>query len=314
MNALVVEQPGSLVLKSVPVPTVAAGEVLVKTHAVALNPTDWKHRDSAAPVGSILGCDFAGVVSKVGEGVTILKEGDRVAGLAHGGNNAEDGAFAGAVPLRDFDQEAAFDNLHLADYVKAEAPTVWKIPEGTSFEEAAAMGGVGPATAFYALYVELGLPKPDSPLKTPEPLLVWGGASSVGLYVIQLAKLSGYTVVATCSPKNFDLLKSYGAESVFAYSDSETPAKIAEAYPTLAIAVDTISEKSTSALASQSMGAKAGAKRVVRLLPPQAGDNAGFADVTVSWVLSYNLLGKAYFKFGHQFDAQPALRSAYEEW
>jgi NADPH:quinone reductase-like Zn-dependent oxidoreductase len=44
--------------------------------------------------------------------------------------------------------------------------------------------------------------------------LVYGGSTAVGMFAVQLAKLAGYKVVATASPKNFDLVKSYGADEV----------------------------------------------------------------------------------------------------
>merc|ERR1712093_909980 len=85
MKAVVVTARGKTELKDVPVPSPSAGEILVQTRAIAVNPTDYKHRDFLAPEGSWLGCDYMGVVSKLGEGVTNVKEGDRVAGFVHGG-------------------------------------------------------------------------------------------------------------------------------------------------------------------------------------------------------------------------------------
>ncbi|KAL8278324.1 hypothetical protein RQP46_009216 [Phenoliferia psychrophenolica] len=294
MNAVVVEQPGQVAVKQVPIPSLEAGEILVKTHAVALNPTDWKHRDFAAPAGSILGCDFSGVVSKVGASLTEVKVGDRVAGFAHGGNDSTQGAFA--------------------EYVKTEASVVWAVPEATSNEEAAAMGGVGTATAYLVLYGELNLAKPTAPVQKAEPFLVWGGATSVGLYAIQLAKMSGYTVIATCSPKNFDLVKSYGADAAYAYADADTPAKISAAYPTLALALDGISENGTTPLVARSLGASATGRRIVKLLMPAEGDNAGLEDIKISMVLAYCLLGKSFKKFGMDFAAQPTLLDGFVEW
>lgn len=60
-------------------------------------------------------------------------------------------------------------------------------------------------TAFQSLYLSQKLARPDNPIKNDEHLLIWGGSTSVGMYAIQLAKLSGYTVIATSSPANFDL-------------------------------------------------------------------------------------------------------------
>lgn len=58
--------------------------VLVKTKAVALNPTDWKHIDFIPTKGATVGCDYSGVVEEVGSLVQGLQLGDRVAGFTHG--------------------------------------------------------------------------------------------------------------------------------------------------------------------------------------------------------------------------------------
>ena len=62
----------------------------------------------------------------------------------------------------------------------------------------------------------LGLPKPAD--KVPPAgtwFFIYGGSSSVGQYVIQLAKLSGYKVATVASPHNFKLVKDFGADVVF---------------------------------------------------------------------------------------------------
>ena len=61
-------------------PTAAPGRVVIKNHAVAVNPVDWKVQDKGRFVKQypvVLGCDFAGEIIEVGEGVTHLKKGDR---------------------------------------------------------------------------------------------------------------------------------------------------------------------------------------------------------------------------------------------
>lgn len=80
---------GKAVLTSVPIPKLRDDYVLVKTVAVAINPTDWQTLDEIFSPGttrSLLGCDFAGVILEVGKDVTKdFKTGDRVAGAVHGG-------------------------------------------------------------------------------------------------------------------------------------------------------------------------------------------------------------------------------------
>lgn len=98
-----------------------------------------------------------------------------------------------------------------------------KIPESLAFEEAVVLPlGVSTAAAglFQKDYLALGLPSVES-VATGKTVLVWGGASSVGVNAIQLAVAAGYEVVTTASPRNFDLMRSLGASAVFDYR-SET--------------------------------------------------------------------------------------------
>jgi len=74
-----------------------------------------------------------------------------------------------------------------------------------------------------ALYKVLGLPFPAEPrsaLQPPSYLLVYGGSTASGTIAIQFAKRSGQTVITTCSPRNFDLVKSRGADVVLDYVSS----------------------------------------------------------------------------------------------
>src|ERR1700685_111332 len=78
---------------------------------------------------------------------------------------------------------------------------------------------------------------------------------SVGMAVIQLAKLSGLTVIATASPRNDEYLKSLGADYVFPYGDPNTPAEIKKlTNGKLYLGYDTISEKGTTQLVIDAFG------------------------------------------------------------
>jgi NADPH:quinone reductase-like Zn-dependent oxidoreductase len=86
-RAIVHKSKGVVEVKSdVPLPRLRDDYILVKTKAVALNPTDWKAVEGRPDPGAISGCDYAGVVEEVGKNVTTpFKKGDRVAGMVHGG-------------------------------------------------------------------------------------------------------------------------------------------------------------------------------------------------------------------------------------
>src|ERR1700709_297862 len=73
-------------VREVPKPTIEPHHIIVRVHAVALNPTDYKHIDMVAAPGCISGCDYSGEVVEVGaEAPGNWTVGDRVAGSVHGG-------------------------------------------------------------------------------------------------------------------------------------------------------------------------------------------------------------------------------------
>ena len=77
---------GKAELRPVLLPHLPDDYILVKTVAVALNPTDWTTLDAKGDAGTIVGVDYAGVVEKVGPAVSRdFTKGDRIAGTSQGG-------------------------------------------------------------------------------------------------------------------------------------------------------------------------------------------------------------------------------------
>jgi len=76
------------------------------------------------------------------------------------------------------------------------------------------------------MYNRLKLPLPTEPVKEPFPILIYGGSTATGMAGIQFAKRSGLTVITTCSPHNFDLVKSLGADFAFDYKSPTCAADI----------------------------------------------------------------------------------------
>lgn len=172
-RAIVIQQPGCAKLVSQPMPAVRDRFMLVKPVAVALNPTDWKYVDEGV-VGSVVGCDYAGVVEAVGRRVKKkFKKGDRVYGPTHGCSR--------------YDPElGAFTDYTL---VKADVQSI--IPDNVSFEAAATLG-VGLITIGQGLYQHMKLATPDAPAITKAPILIYGGSTATGSLGIQFAKMYVY--------------------------------------------------------------------------------------------------------------------------
>lgn len=83
---LIRQGTGHAALRLIAIPTLRDDYLLIRTVTIALNPTDWTTLDAKGDNGTIVGCDYAGIVEEVGSAVTRdFKKGDRVAGFAHGG-------------------------------------------------------------------------------------------------------------------------------------------------------------------------------------------------------------------------------------
>ncbi|KAL3479217.1 chaperonin 10-like protein [Aspergillus californicus] len=282
---------GGRVKDDVPIPTISPNEVLVKVKAVALNPTDFKHLDVISPPHSIIGCDYAGVIQQVGSAVRSgWAPGDRVAGVVHGGLFPDKGAFA--------------------EYLKVDADLAWKVPDEISDTDATTYG-VSAVTAMLTLNVRHGLPfVQGDQAATPkdEVIFIYAGATSTGLFHIQIAKAAGYTVVATASPRSFDLVKAYGATAVFDYRSATIAADVGKEYPTISKAVDCFSEGKSTSVCAEVLRNTGGT--VVTLLPNGKSTIPG---VSYEMVMAYTLFGRPFQwlpPIGPKFEARPADREA----
>lgn len=191
------ERGGPEVFASVehPVPVPEADQILIRTHAVGLNPVDWKVRAgvySAAanlPFPLTLGRDFSGTVVAVGpSAVGGWEPGDEVVGTCK--FDPPMGAYSTHIVVRD--------------------TTLVRRPETVSARDAAALP-IGAMTAWQALHevahVEAG-----------QRVLVHAAAGGVGHFAVQLAKAAGCEVVATCSPVNDAFVRELGADQTVDYN------------------------------------------------------------------------------------------------
>jgi len=163
---------------------------VVDAFAASVNGADWKVRaghygKAAFPL--VLGRDFSGVVSAVGEGVADLRVGDEVFGVLEAGR---EGAYAEKIAIG--------------------AAIVAKKPSSLSHVDAAALALTG-LTALCSVEDALKL-------KSGETILIQGGAGGVASFAIQLAKHLGARVITTASAANLSYLRDLGADQVIDYN------------------------------------------------------------------------------------------------
>lgn len=194
-------------VESAEVPKPNADEVVIKNHAIAINPVDWKIQDSGMFIKNwpiVLGCDVAGEIVEVGSDVKHLKKGDRVMG--HCNSLVTQQSKNGGFQL----------------YSATPAAITAKIPDSISFSEASVVP-LALDTAAAGLYGDrqqgfMGLEKPTlTPTQSGKTLVVYGASSSVGALVIQLAVASGVYVIAVASEHNHAFCRSLGASETLDY-------------------------------------------------------------------------------------------------
>ena len=257
------------------IPTPKAHQILVRNHALAINPVDWKIQDRGFFVNkypTVLGSDISGTVEAVGEGVTRFKQGDCIAG------------FAGVIFNSDIDQGAFQEYTLLYDHATT------KLPEDMSFEEGSILP-MSVATAGVGIFLCLDIPRP-SDKKQNGGFLVWGSSSSVGTAVVQIASSLGFTVFAVSSPQHHDYAKKLGAKAAFDYKDPNVVDNIISAIKSentgLDYVYDTISENGSSIQSAKVLGALGGGKLTLTLPWPE--DAEKHANVTVSNTAGYKVV------------------------
>jgi NADPH:quinone reductase-like Zn-dependent oxidoreductase len=199
MRAFIVKRYGKkekLHLTEIAPPVAGKNQVLVRIHAASVNVLDSKIRDGDFKLilpykpPFTLGHDVAGVVTKVGSGVTKFKVGDEVYARA---KDHSIGTFAEHIAINENDLAIK--------------------PKNLTMEEAASIPLVG-LTAWQALIEKANL-------KKGEKVFIQAGSGGVGTFAIQLAKHLGAAVATTTSASNFDLAKRLGADVVIDYKKDD---------------------------------------------------------------------------------------------
>lgn len=201
MRAIVQTRYGSsdsLACTEIPLPEIAADEVLVAVAAAGVDRGVWHLMTGmpylvrlagygvAKPKDPVPGLDVAGQVVAVGDEVTRFRVGDEVFGIARGA---------------------------YAEYASAKEDKLARKPQGAPYEEAA-VAAISGITALQALTDVGGL-------ETGQSVLVIGASGGVGTFAVQLAKALGATVSGVASAAKADLVRSLGADEVLDYATDD---------------------------------------------------------------------------------------------
>jgi NADPH:quinone reductase-like Zn-dependent oxidoreductase len=196
MRAVIIKRyggPYALELADQPRPEPKDHQLLIRVHAAAVNPIDWRIRSGSLrflwplKLPLVLGYDVAGVVEEVGRHVQRFQPGDEVYAY--------------------LDQRRAGG---YAQYAVAGERCVALKPANLSPEEAAAVPLAG-LTSLQSLR-DLGH------IRNGDRVLINGASGGVGTFAVQLAKLFGADAVGVCGTANMDLVRKLGADRVLDYT------------------------------------------------------------------------------------------------
>jgi NADPH:quinone reductase-like Zn-dependent oxidoreductase len=188
--------PQTMQLEDFELETPGKGQVAVKVKFAAINPIDWKVRSGYLKMVTgrafprAMGSDFSGTVISVGPGVTRVKPGDAVFGLAR---IKESGA--------------------LGDAVVTNETFLARKPQALSFEDAACLGTPG-VTAWNGLVDKAGL-------KAGSSVFVNGCTGAVGEAAVQITRMLGATVSGSCSAGAMQRARDLGVQTVFDYRQTD---------------------------------------------------------------------------------------------
>ncbi|WP_417842448.1 NADP-dependent oxidoreductase [Thalassospira sp.] len=208
--------PKVLQYEDAPMPELNAGEVLVRVHAVGLNPPDWYLRDGykmlpeewrpevTFPV--ILGTDISGMVTAIANDVTDFAIGDAVYAMVR------------------FPDGLAGGSKAYAEYVSVHTSELAIKP--ARIDHAHAAGAPMSLLTAWQFMIDLGHTAPNPLQATPhrpvplkgKTVLVNGAAGGVGHFAVQIAKLKGAHVIAVASGRHEALLRDLGADEFIDYT------------------------------------------------------------------------------------------------
>lgn len=192
MKAVIINEYGNndvvnLIESKIPQP--AANEILVNVYTAGINPVDWRIRSGAGtrfgltpPIA--LGSEIAGVIEKLGDGVSGFQVGDAVYGKIRSGGFAE--------------------------YAIARTEDLAHKPQRLDFIQAAAIP-LAALTAWQGMF-DLGK------LTQGQRVLITGASGGVGSLAVQIAKSAGAYVIGTASGHNEDFVKQLGADEFIDYT------------------------------------------------------------------------------------------------
>lgn len=175
------------------------GQSLVRVQYSGINPADYKHSQELSINDTVTGYDYSGTVLSTGPG-SAFTLGDKIAG-------------SNATTLGRPQHQGAHQDILVADEDMAFA-----VPPHLPLPHAACLTVIVRTAADAFIHLRLPNPLQPAPASSVGPLLVWGGASAVGLAAIQLARAAGiHPILTTASPANHELLLRLGATRCFDY-------------------------------------------------------------------------------------------------
>lgn len=289
MRAWVQREAGNALEKSVlvedhPVPVPKAGEVLIQVCSAGVNPIDWKVVEVPtfaagikcfSTTGYTGGCDGAGIVAAVGDGVTRVKPGDRVyfqGSIMGGAGSYAEYSCVGDVAVERFDAAA----------------TGWTLADAGTL-------GCALWTATQSLYFALNITKNDT-------VFINGGSGGVGVFALQLAREQGAKIITTCSGRNAEFVRTLIAptDHIIDYTNEDVVKRVMEITGGKGVTqiLDTVSDNETSA--ALIFGVAAFNARAAVLLPVQVNAGMFFAkNIHISFIY-----------WGGLVNADPALGRA----